>query len=84
MVKRLLKQRFICTHIIPQFKISILIPAHVHKIFLIYVYVYDAFFFFFGMLLYGGRVFFLALLAAGQASRPWVHYDVYLDPGRAP
>ena len=40
--------------------------------------------FFFGSLLSGGRVFLLALSAAGQASLPWVHYEACLDLGLAP
>ena len=48
-----------------------------------YVHVNNAFCFA-GMLFCGGRVFFLALSAAGQARRPPVHHDACLDLGRAP
>ena len=41
-------------------------------------------FLFLGMLFSGGRVFFLALSAAGQARRPSVHYDACRDLCRAP
>ena len=35
------------------------------------------------MVLSGGRVFFLVLLAGGQARGASVHYDACLDPGQA-
>lgn len=38
--------------------------------------------FFCGMLFSGGRRFFLAFSAEGQARGPSVHYDAYLDPSR--
>ena len=38
----------------------------------------------FGMLFTGGRVFFLALSAAGRAKGQSVYHDAYLDPDQAP
>ena len=58
--------------------LNVYVLYSMHIIYIIYIYIYS------GMPLSGGRGFFLALSAAGQARGPWVHYDAGLDPGRAP
>lgn len=59
------------------------VPPPVVKLFCLYHLSVNLHLFFSGLLFYGRRGFASAISAARQARGPSVHYDAFLDPGRA-